>query len=280
MPRWRAPHGRPGRPSSDSVRGWLVPREAWYSFGKRDADLRVLERTGQYLAEAGHEVVTVESPMLRAGLNVPTFVLSMSEDRETLRMLQRLAAGGSLVLNSPRSVWQTCQRSTMLAALQEAGIAIPSSCLVPTLPGRAAAAPVWVKRPDYHRLREADVSYAVTAGDVERIFARFAAAGIDAAIMQTHCHGQVFKCYVVGTQLIHVSPAPPPQQRDRLRDLCAQAGRALGLHIFGVDVVIGNGPPVVIDVNDWPSFSPCCDEAASVIARLVDVRGGASSVDE
>jgi glutathione synthase/RimK-type ligase-like ATP-grasp enzyme len=48
----------------------------------------------------------------------------------------------------------------------------------------------------------------------------------------------------------------------------------LSLHILGVDVVIGNGPPVVIDVNDWPSFSPCCDEAASVIARLVVVRAG------
>lgn len=256
------------------MRGWLVPREARYSFGKRDADLRVIERTGQYLAEAGHEVLTVESPALREEFDVPAFVLSMSEDHETLRALQRLAAAGTLVLNSPRSVWQACQRSTMLAALQKAGVAVPSSCVVPTLPGRATAAPVWVKRPDYHRLREADVSYAVTADDVERIFARFAAAGIGAAILQRHCHGQVFKCYVVGTQLIHVSPAPTLQQRDRLRDLCAQTGRVLGLHIFGVDTVIGNGPPVVIDVNDWPSFSPCCDEAASVIAGLVDIRGG------
>jgi len=262
------------------MRGWLVPREARYSFGKRDADQRVLQRTGQHLAEAGHEVAVVEPQRLQGRLDVPAFVLSMSEDCETLRVLRHLAARGSVVLNSPRSVWQTCQRSTMLASLQQAGIAVPPSCLVPTVVGHAAHAPVWVKRPDYHRLRETDVSYAVTAGDVERTFAKFAAAGIGTAILQTHCHGQVLKCYVVGRQLIHVSPAPPPQQRGRLHDLCAQTGRALGLHIFGVDVVIENGLPVVIDVNDWPSFSPCCDEAAKAIARLVDVRGGASSVDE
>jgi hypothetical protein len=262
------------------MRGWLVPREARYSFGKRDADQRVLLRTGECLTRAGHQVVTVGSQALRDRRDVPEFILSMSEDRESLRVLQRLAERGSLVLNSPESVWATCQRGPMLAALQQAAIAVPRSFLVPTLAGSGVTAPVWVKRPDYHRLREGDVSYATAAADVDSIFRRFAAAGIDTAVVQAHCPGQVVKCYVVDAEIIHVSPITQTSLLAPLRDVCVAAGQALGLHIFGVDAVIGNGPPIVIDVNDWPSFSPCCDEAASAIARLVDAYGRSGNVDE
>ncbi len=262
------------------MRGWLVPRETQYSLGKEDADRRILLRTGECLTSAGHQVITVDPQALPNRVDVPEFVLSMSEERESLRTLQRLAECGSYVLNPPWSVWTACQRSTMLAALQRAAITVPTSRLVPTRPDGKITAPVWVKRPDYHRLREDDVSYAPTVADINSIFRRFAAAGIDAALVQAHCPGLVVKCYVVGTAIIHISPEPRAQLLAQLRDVCIAAGRALGLCVFGVDLVIGNELPVVIDVNDWPSFSPCCDVAAGAIARLVDAYGEVGGADE
>jgi hypothetical protein len=45
-----------------------------------------------------------------------------------------------------------------------------------------------------------------------------------------------------------------------------------GLDVYGGDwIVQTDGTPVLIDLNDWPSFSPCREEASEAIAqRIID----------
>jgi hypothetical protein len=47
----------------------------------------------------------------------------------------------------------------------------------------------------------------------------------------------------------------------------------VGLEVYGGDAVMTerNGP-VLIDLNDWPSFSRCCHSAAISIASYVESR--------
>jgi hypothetical protein len=48
------------------------------------------------------------------------------------------------------------------------------------------------------------------------------------------------------------------------------AARRLGLDVFGGDVALPDPDhPVLIDLNDWPSFAPFRDEAARHIAGYV-----------
>ncbi|RYJ27476.1 alpha-L-glutamate ligase, RimK family [Streptomyces sp. L-9-10] len=50
--------------------------------------------------------------------------------------------------------------------------------------------------------------------------------------------------------------------------IVAQAGRVYGLDLYGVDVLLGPEGPVVVDVNDFPSFRQVPNAAARV-ARTV-----------
>ena len=52
-----------------------------------------------------------------------------------------------------------------------------------------------------------------------------------------------------------------------LRRLAFAAARCVGLAIFGGDAVVpARTEPVLVDLNDWPSFAPVRDEAARHIA--------------
>ena len=51
------------------------------------------------------------------------------------------------------------------------------------------------------------------------------------------------------------------------RELAERAAAALGLAIYGGDLVVAEERVVLVDVNDWPSFSRCRAEAAVAIAE-------------
>lgn len=51
-----------------------------------------------------------------------------------------------------------------------------------------------------------------------------------------------------------------------LRDLALRCGRAFGLELFGIDLIISSGQPYVVDVNSFPGFKGVPDAAL----RLAD----------
>lgn len=55
-----------------------------------------------------------------------------------------------------------------------------------------------------------------------------------------------------------------------LKKYSNDAADALGIDIYGGDAIISfKGDIHLIDVNDWPSFAPCRDEASVYIARCI-----------
>src|SRR5207342_2457335 len=74
--------------------------------------------------------------------------------------------------------------------------------------------------------------------------------------------GRFFRCYSQGGAI----PAAIPTLWEAARSGAA----ALGLEVFGGDLVVGDdGRPTIVDLNDWPSFARCRDEAAEAIASYV-----------
>lgn len=59
--------------------------------------------------------------------------------------------------------------------------------------------------------------------------------------------------------------------------IAARVGEVYGLDLFGLDVLLGPDGPVVVDVNDFPSFRQVPDAAARVARAVLRLaRGGAA----
>lgn len=53
--------------------------------------------------------------------------------------------------------------------------------------------------------------------------------------------------------------------------IAAQVGAVYGLDLYGVDVLLGPDGPVVVDVNDFPSFRQVPDAAARVARAVLEL---------
>jgi len=95
-------------------------------------------------------------------------------------------------------------------------------------------------------------------------------------------HDTVRKLYVVGshtrglgksvgTSRTARSPGVPIQIAPRLSDLARRAGAALGMEIFGVDILDGPNGPMIIDVNPFPGFRDVPDAARLIANHLSEI---------
>jgi hypothetical protein len=96
--------------------------------------------------------------------------------------------------------------------------------------------------------------------------------------LQEHVPGPVLKFYGVADgrffRFYDAESGPtgprPDVDEQRLREMAFTAARCLGLDVFGGDVALPEpDAPVLIDLNDWPSFAPYRDEAARHIANYL-----------
>jgi hypothetical protein len=134
--------------------------------------------------------------------------------------------------------------------------------------------PIWIKRGDVHAERTEDV-VTVHAADAARATDAFRARGITRISLQQHVGGPVVKFYAIADRRFFrfyaASAGPngpvPNVDVERLRAIAFAAADAVGLSIFGGDVVVSSPhEPVLIDLNDWPSFAPFREAAAEYIA--------------
>jgi len=193
----------------------------------------------------------------------------------------------ALAVNPPESVLN-CHRHRLVVRMAAAGLPFPRTLIVPTDEPQAAmplvhqlngdGRPVWVKRGDVHAETSADVVAAREAG-VQDVIAAFARRGVARVALQAHVGGPIVKFYAVADgrfffwYAADAIPRPRPIEisEDRLRELVFSAARAVGLEVFGGDVAFPQpDAPVLIDLNDWPSFAPVRVEAAAAIAGYID----------
>ena len=250
-----------------------VRREPEFSPGRVEDDAAILARTRDALAARGVRLDVIDAA------DVPTTdaaaVLAMCQSPAALAELDRCRVP---VINAPDAI-RACYRHETVARLAATDVPFPPTRLVATSSDADdAAAPCWVKRGDVHAMTASDVVFAPTAEALRAALADFAARGITRAALQGHVEGAVVKFYgVVDGRLFRCYTDAPtvPAPLPRLWDAALAGARALGLEVFGGDLVVGaDGRPVLVDVNDWPSFARCRDEAADAIAGYVVDRLG------
>lgn len=249
-----------------------VFREPEFSPGRVDDDAAILERTRDALADHGL-TLTLGTIDLLTG-KTPTAVLAMCQSQAALATLDRRTSTAP-VINTPDAI-RGCYRHETVRKLANTAVRFPPTRLVSTTHDStqsADVAPCWIKRGDVHAMTANDVVFAETAADVRAALADFSDRGIARAALQAHVAGVVVKFYgVVDGRFFrcftHAAEVPAPIPR--LWDAARSGAVALGLEVFGGDLVVtDDGQPVLVDINDWPSFARCRDEAAVAIASYV-----------
>lgn len=257
-------------------------REPEYSPGRVDDDAAILERTRDALLARGVSMTLGDVDLLNH--TRPMGVLAMCQSDTALAALDR-AAERVPVINTSDAI-RNCHRHLTVHRMASTSAPFPMTRIVPTsdsVPGLDHIAPCWVKRGDVHAMTTGDVVFAETPAAIRVALEDFAARGIRRAALQAHVDGVVVKFYGLAdgrffrcfTQHGDVPASIPALWAAARTGACA-----LGLDVFGGDLVVtAEGRPVLIDLNDWPSFARCRDEAAEAIAgyvidRLAAVPGG------
>ncbi|RMF21343.1 MAG: hypothetical protein D6760_09655 [Deltaproteobacteria bacterium] len=259
-----------------------VPREPLYSPGKVDADRAIFDATARVLERRGIDVRVVSTPRIRA-LEQPALVFAMCQGPAALAWLRAVESGGTRVVHSPSAI-RACHRRRMAPLLARAGVPRPAARLVAT-----TAVPedlgdwierrcfgVWIKRGDVHATADGDVVRVRSAADASRALGALAQRGVNEALVEEHVEGETVKFYGVrGTGFFRAyrlrAGRLTAAQTGEWPALCDRAAGALGLEIYGGDLIVArDGRTVLVDLNDWPSFSVCRDRAAGAIAeRLI-----------
>ncbi|MQY07087.1 ATP-grasp domain-containing protein [Actinomadura macrotermitis] len=66
----------------------------------------------------------------------------------------------------------------------------------------------------------------------------------------------------------HERPVPLTAE---LAALAAEVGRVFGLDLYGVDILLGPDGPVIVDINDFPSFRQVPDAVPKVSQAILDL---------
>ena len=239
-----------------------VYRERRFSPGKVADDAAILDETAARLRQAGMSVRLIAGEDLREPAGSPSIVFAMCQGEAALRALDAFACP---VVN-PANAIRGCFRTSLVERLGAAGVPQPRwRHAGSSFPADLGPGP-WLKRGDVHAMEAADVRRVFDEREWSRALADLHRRGAPAAIVQEHREGEVYKFYGVAGEFFRAFGLPPGRE-EAAASLAAAGARALGLSVYGGDGVADpDGSLVLIDFNDWPSFSRCRDEASAAIA--------------
>ena len=264
-----------------------IYRERVFSPGKILADAAILDATLLELSRKGYESYTLQSEAIELYSALPDCVLGMAQSEKTLGILEDWHKHGTVIINSVRSI-RNCYRKSLINLLHGAGLPIPKSRSVPITaldPDKIifrTSGGYWLKRGDVHAMQSDDVVNVTSTEGLVTALGHFRDRRVKDIVIQEHVEGQVIKFYGVGPgdffgafsvstgeKMAHTETncSFPIKQLDLI---VKKAAEATGLTVYGGDAILSpQGTFVLIDFNDWPSFSPCCQHAAGSIATYI-----------
>ena len=259
-------------------------------------DDAIFSLTAQALEKLGCKVQLIsENEFLETEEVTQQYIFTMARQKEVVRKLQVAEENGAIVVNSGFGI-ENCFRTNMTNGLVENGIPYPKSFVVDTtydgdevfeaLPGKG----FWIKRGDFHAIHKEDVTFTYTKKEAKEILREYALREIPDAVISEHLMGDLVKFYgVYGTDFffwfypydnnhhkyseyesINGKSLYFAFNENKLKSIANESANVLGIDVYGGDAIVGaDGSFHIIDLNDWPSFAPCREEAAGFIANRI-----------
>lgn len=241
----------------------------------------------EYLVQWGHTVDVLEPQTTITNLshlvtaNYDVFVLKTVSDGPGLSLLEAAEAAGIPTINHSRAIRLVRDKAVATTRVLAYGLPVPPTYFVASLDllrqVPEAAYPLVVKPTngsscrDIVKVERPDDLAALQGAEVNRSF-----------FLAQHYIDHIgfdIKLYVTGRKVFAVakrSPLHPTIQVDKrpipitpaLGNLALRVGEVYGLDIYGLDVVQAASGPVVVDINDFPSFGQV-PNAGMLVARHV-----------
>ena len=286
----KADEGVKNLSSSCKGKTLLIQRAACYSPNSEEKDLAILQEVGCLFDDAKiigegelvenfstyNQLISAES---LGAVNAYYQIISMARSPKALDCLEQLEQRGIRVLNSSVGI-RACQRSNVEKVMRENHLPLPPD---------EGDDGYWVKRADAAAQSKEDVCFCHDWAEVEKIKSTFVQRGITDVVTQAHVKGDVVKFYgVEGTGFIRYyysgddtetkfgdeerngKPQYYPFSSSDLQTDAEKLACLLQTPIYGGDAIIQeDGSYVIIDFNDFPSFSKCRKEAAKAIFERV-----------
>ena len=256
-----------------------IYREAIFSPGKIRQDAAILDTALLELFRRGYKTEAIHVEEIDDRIARADLVLSMAQSDHVLTILQRWQETGIRILNSIGSI-RNCYRKALIALLADADVPMPLGKIVSLEEVErffscAATGCYWLKRGDVHAVDPSDVVRISCREQLVQALDHFHKEKIDPVLIQEHVDGETIKFYGVGNgcyfrAFVSASGDEITTQAKPLATIARQAATVLGLEVYGGDAILTpDGNWLLIDMNDWPSFSTCRHSAAEGIAEYV-----------
>ena len=248
-----------------------ILRSPRFSPGKVEQDAAILRLVAYKLREQGHQVdVFTEQEFQQHFLGhldqvSADCIFGMYREDVTLDMLEQLETQRHIpCVNSPRGI-RRVSHVNQIALLREAGLPIPPTTIL-TSPDQLSQLtyPCWLKKGRGWSERPDDVVRVNTPSEAQSALPQFVSDdGTLCVVASAHIEGRHEKFYCPAT-------TPLPRREGTGVGLEGLKGLEDLLPVFGGDAIITpEGHTYIIDINDWPSFSTCREEAAKLISQYV-----------
>ncbi len=271
-----------------------IRRGSKFSPNHTGNDAAIFELTTNKLCAKGCTITEyTESEFLENEIPY-SMIFGMARDKHTINKIKNLEKDGATCINSSEGI-ENCFRNNMTNLLLKKGIPYPKSEIVSTKKDATdifaglGGDKFWIKRGDFHAIHKEDVSFCSSVEEGNYLLREFAQRGIESATVSVHLEGDLVKFYGVrntnffhwfypydfghskfGNELINGEAQRFPFRKEMLMFIGNQAAEALGIYIYGGDAIISSdGFIQIIDLNDWPSFAPCREEASEAIAQCI-----------
>ena len=264
----------------------LIQRAACYSPNSEEKDLAILQEVGCFFDDAKiigegefvenfstyNQLISAES---LGAVNAYYQIISMARSPKALDCLEQLEQRGIRVLNPSVGI-RACQRSNVEKVMRENHLPLPAD---------EGDEGYWIKRADAAAQSKEDVCFCHDWAEVEEIKSTFMQRGITDVVAQAHVKGDVVKFYGVegtgffryyysgddtetkfGDEERNGKPRYYSFSSSNLQADAEKLACLLQTPIYGGDAIVReDGSYVIIDFNDFPSFSRCREEAAKAI---------------
>lgn len=271
-----------------------VSRSHRFSPNSIDRDNAIFQAVAVGLRVLGYEVVTIEEDKLtHESISEDTsLIYSMARSEKALGVLAEAEQRGVAVVNSAKALLRGT-REWLSETSERNGLPVAPSQRINVEEQQSnydfsRGQRYWLKRGDACAQSATDVCCVSSMEELKEAARNYAERGITNVLLSPHIEGDLVKFYgVEATDFFHLYY--PTREKSfskfglerfngkavgysfsegKLKEAADECAHVSGFSVYGGDAVVkSDGSFLIIDFNDWPSFSRCCNEAAEAIIK-------------